>query len=291
MRLRLEVMMMGWMLMICSACSQQDASGQIIQRHWDYPREWHRIDVPVTEDNSVTMDFGGPILHVPIVLFSDDFPLNYGKPVKQGDFSFVYWYPSLTPGLRNLLGGGSPPPNLPPEWRRAMATSGLTMPLRVWVESLTYSDDAAPLRLPRPSENLSELTAFQGDPPKITDTPYPGLRRISWEESDLKKHPERAQSYRGERNEGMYIQTADSPYELYLTYSRKCYFKLYNPKTHFQAEGYINLLTDVDGTQGPDPGELTPAVASRIMQALNKMLENWASVPRKTSAISHQPMH
>jgi hypothetical protein len=164
MRLRPEVMM-GWMLMICSACSQQGAGRQIMQRHWDYPREWHRIDVPVTEDNSVTMDFGGPVLHVPIALFSDDVPLYYGKPVKTetGSFSFVYWYPSLTPGLRDIIGGGSPPPNLPPEWRLAMATSGLTMPLRVWVEDLSYSDDAAPLRLPRPSENLSDLTAFQGD--------------------------------------------------------------------------------------------------------------------------------
>lgn len=291
MRARSKVVILSWAFLLGTACShkahdasaQQSAtrgsSGRTMPLHWNYPREWHRIDAPVTEGNSSKMAFDGRILHVPNALFSDDFPPNVSEPIEQNELRFAYWYPSLTRAEIEIGWGGSPRPRLPPEWQPA--ASEPMFPLRVLVEELFYSDDAVPLKLPRPSDYVGSETAIVGGPPTIIDTSYPGLRRISWEESDLKRHPERAESYRGHRNEGQYIQTADRPYELYLSCGRSCDFKLYNPKTHFQADGRINLMDDVVG--GGDfslgAGELTPAVASTILQDLNKMLENWASAP------------
>jgi hypothetical protein len=298
-RVRFEVMILGLVFLLGGACSHkardasaqqsatQGASGRTMQLHWDYPREWHRIDVPVTDDNSVEMTFDGRILHLPNALFGDDYPSDVSGPIEQNDLRFAYWYPSLVRAEIGIGWGGSPRPTLPPESQSAVSEP--RFPLRVLVEELFYSDDAAPLRLPRPSEYVSSETAIVGGPPTITDTSYPGLRRISWEQSDLKRHPENAESYRGHPNEGQYIQTADSPYELYLSCGRRCDFKLYNTKTHFQADGRISLMDDVvgDSNFSTDPGELTPEVASTILQALNKMLENWASAPSKTSTLSH----
>lgn len=244
--------------------------------------------MPVTDENSSPVNFGGRVLNLPLALFQGGRPVDQSWPV----FSFVYWYPSITPGERDLLGGGSPPPDLPPDWRPG--TSEPNVPLRVWVEQVYYSDDAEPNRFPRPSEYVSTWTRINGALPHIADTPFPGLRHIWWEESGVKRHPEDARLNRPPWSEGLYIQTADRPYELYLAFGPSCYFKLYNPKTHIQADGHINLLGDY--AMGGDPnwkgvGPLTPALASKIVEDLNRMLENWASVPRKTSNISRAPAH
>ena len=211
-----------------------------------------RIDVPVTDATGVRLDFGGAVLRVPQVMVESRlWPSDRREALKVQRLVFTFWYPAME--LSNLWGPKSPPPG---NW------------LLIYVSDLVYSPDGSPhSRDPRPSDIL----ANEGGPPEISPSPYPGLRSGSYLAASLKEFPElRNHLPPPSSTSHLYIQTIDSPYELYMycgvDATGSCTANIYSKAHHFSMQ--ITLY-------GYD-AEVAPQ-ADKIFRTLNHLVESWIS--------------
>lgn len=223
-----------------------------------------RIDMPVTDATGVRLDFGGAVLRVPQFLIESRlWPSDRRKAIKVQRFVFVYWYPGME---QTFLFG----PRIPP---RVTPTSpwGTLTPLVVYVSDLVYSSDGPPQnRDPRPSDIMANDLKNVG-PPEISPSPYPGLRSASYVAASLKKFPELRKHKQSPSVQGrLYIQTIDSPYELYMDCgvgaAGSCTANIYSKAHHFSMQ--ITLY-------GND-AEVAPQ-ADQIFRTLNRLIESWIS--------------
>jgi hypothetical protein len=224
-----------------------------------------RIDVPVADATGVRLDFGGAVLRVPqFMVESRLWPSNRREALKVQRFGFTFWYPSMEQSY--LIG---PKRILPPDRVIAGSTRSVFIhPLVIYVAGLVYSPDGSPAnREPRPSDIL----ANEGGPPEISPSPYPGLRSGSYLAASLKEFPGLRNHMPSPSTVGrLYIQTIDSPYELYMvchvSATGSCTANVYSKVHHFSMQ--ITLY-------GND-AEVAPQ-ADQIFRTLNHLVDSWIS--------------
>jgi len=206
------------------------------------------IDEPVTEANGLRMDFGNAVLLVPSSMFETRVsPSERSQAVKTQWMAFTFWYPSMVSS--NLWGPKSPPP-------------GST--LLIYVSWLVYSPDGPPgNRSPRPSDILANDIDEIGVP-EISPSRYPGLRSVSYLAASLKKFPSLRNQPLPVSSERLYIQTVDSPYELYMLCSSSCTANIYSKTHHFSMQVTIY----------GDDNEVAPQ-ADKIFRKINRLVESW----------------
>ena len=214
-----------------------------------------RIDMPVTDATGVRMDFGGAVLRVPESMIESRIrPSDRRQALKVQWWSFTFWYPSMVPS--NLWGPKRPPPG---------------SSLLIYVSGLVYSPDGSPgNRTPRPSDILANHVDAVGSP-EMSPSPYAGLRSVSYLAASLKKFPPLRNHMPPPSSVGrLYIQTIDSPYELYMVChvsdTGSCTANVYSKAHHFSMQ--ITLY-------GND-AEVAPQ-ADQIFRTLNHLIESWMS--------------
>jgi hypothetical protein len=206
------------------------------------------IDDPVTEANGLRLDFGNAVLLVPPSMFESRVsPSDRSQASKISWLAFTFWYPSMEPS--NLWGPKSPPPG---------------SMLLIYVSWLVYSPDGPPgNRSPRPSDILANHIDEIGVP-DISPSPYPGLRSVSYLEASLKKFPSLRNQPLPPSSGRVYIQTVDSPYELYMVCGSSCTANIYSKAHHFSMQVTV---------YGDD--KFVAPRADEIFRKINRLVESW----------------
>jgi hypothetical protein len=220
-----------------------------------------RIDDPVTAKNSVRVTIYGNVLSVPRFLVpKKDIQDSPDKPIRMEAVGFTFWYPSMA--IRPPLSGDGR------QSASGAQSGGPASQLKVYVSWLTYSSDDRATRAPRPSDILArhveELKRFA--PPDIDETPYPGLRSVSYKRAYLKEFPDLLVHPPRGPSGHLYIQSSKSPYELYMTCSSDCTATMYSKSHHFQMDVWIYGSNEQVAPQ-----------ADKIFSTLNKIVDSWAS--------------